>query len=697
MFALRIFALTICSAPDKETSFNMSNMVKHLISASALIFPIAAFGAPGDKPAAAQTQPQQTQYQQSASNGFIAVPKSQADPSMGNIPAALQRWRMLSQTGNYSFNEYASFLMTYPNWPGAKSMQQNAEQAINLGVDSPGQVVAYFERVPPTINTGRAKYAIALSATGDKSRAETWARRAWREGALTDADEAQIMGMMGSKLTSADHDARVDKLLWLKATRSAERILPYTSASRRAGLSARIALKNRTAGADGFIGQMGSAASSDAGVLADRAMAMRATGNGAAARNLLANRAALSQPPADAEIWYDTLLTLAREAANDGQYDTAYRIASKVDDGLPAGVAVNEQSLGLRDDYTSLTWLAGTTALERLNRPKDAVAMFERYGNGAKSPQSRTKGLYWAGRAAKKAGDMAAANAYFTKASVFYDQFYGQLSAEALGKPLVATAVPARIPSQPSAANSSVYQAAKIMPRYGDHSEQTLFLRAIANSAVTEQQYIDAISLSKAIGRPDLSVMAGRNARVDGFSGLVPYAYPTIGVPADYQNNWTMIHAISRQESQFDREAVSHAGARGLMQLMPGTARETAGKISLSYNISSLTADPAYNIQLGSTYFQRMLSYYGGSYPLAVAAYNAGPGNVNKWLNANGDPRTGSVGIIEWIERIPIYETKNYVQRVLENAVVYDLQNPDKATMRSATPLSAYLGKSTPG
>ncbi len=625
------------------------------------------------------------------------VPTGMADPSKGNIPAAVQRWRMLSQTGNYSFAEYASFLMTYPDWPGAKGMQQNAEQAIDLNSYSPSQTVAYFDRLPPVSNTGRAKYAIALSASGDKARAETWARRAWREGALTDADEAQILAMMGAKLSPADHDVRADKLLWLKATRAAERILPYTSAARRAGFSARLALKNRTGGADAFIGQMGGAASADAGVLADRALAMRAAGSGWAARELLANRKPLSQPPADPEIWYDTMLILAREAANDGQYDTAYRIASKVDDGLPAGTSVISQSLGLRDDYTSLTWLAGTAALERLNRPKDAIAMFERYASGAKSPQTRTKGLYWAGRAAKKAGDMAGANAYFTRAAEYYDQFYGQLASEALGRPLVASAVAANIPAQPSTASSSVFQAAKLMPRFGDHSEQTLFLRAIANSAVTEQQFVDAVSLSKAIGRPDLSVMAGRNARVEGFSSFIPYAFPTINVPAGHTQNWTMIHAISRQESQFDREAVSHAGARGLMQLMPGTARETAGKISLSYNLSSLTNDPSYNIQLGSTYFQRMLSYYGGSYPLAVAAYNAGPGNVNKWLNANGDPRTGSVGILEWIERIPIYETKNYVQRVLENAVVYDLQNPDKAGVKSSAPLSKYLGKSTPG
>jgi soluble lytic murein transglycosylase len=157
-----------------------------------------------------------------------------------------------------------------------------------------------------------------------------------------------------------------------------------------------------------------------------------------------------------------------------------------------------------------------------------------------------------------------------------------------------------------------------------------------------------------------------------------------------------MIHAIARQESQFDRAAVSHAGARGLMQLMPGTAREAATKLGLSYNQSSLVENTDYNIQLGSSYFKRMYNQY-GSYPLAVAAYNAGPGNVNRWIRENGDPRLPGTDVLRWVEEIPYFETKNYVQRVLENAVVYDLLNPQRARSRGPNNLSWYLGKNRPG
>jgi soluble lytic murein transglycosylase len=228
--------------------------------------------------------------------------------------------------------------------------------------------------------------------------------------------------------------------------------------------------------------------------------------------------------------------------------------------------------------------------------------------------------------------------------------------------------------------------------------DQSKFIRAIAASADSDKDHLMGAELAQTLGRPDLGVMVGRRAVADGLSGYGTASFPRISVPAGHQANWTMIHAIARQESQFDRAAVSHAGARGLMQLMPGTARETAGRIGLSYNPGSLTTDTGYNIQLGSTYFQQMLNYYGGSYPLAIAAYNAGPGNVNKWIVANGDPRMSGADVLRWIESIPIYETKNYVQRVLENAIVYDAMNPANARFRgSAAPLSRYLGKNTAG
>jgi soluble lytic murein transglycosylase len=450
--------------------------------------------------------------------------------------------------------------------------------------------------------------------------------------------------------------------------------------------------------ADLKVQEAGAFANNEASLLAARADAMRAAGDSFAVRELLANRGNLVAPVPVLKDWYQLLLTHARAAEMDGQYDVAYRIASRVDDAVPAGLVMADQDLPTRDRYTSLTWLAGSVAMERLGRPRDAVSMFERYATAAKTAQTRSKGFYWAGKAAAKAGDPSSATRYYGQAAAYYESFFGQLSLEQLRRAL--PQVPRVAATPPVLADGNlppVHLAAALAAKYGSWRDQSNFFRAIARHADDRGAYIAAIGLSQALGRPDLAVMAGRAARSDGIPDLLGNSYPTVNVPAAHSQTWTLAHAIMRQESQFDRAAVSHAGARGLMQLMPGTARETSGKISMAYRPDALTIDTDYNIALGATYIERMLDYYDGSYPLAIAAYNGGPGNVNKWLRAYGDPRTGSIDIMDWIEKIPLSETRDYVYRVLENAVMYDHLHPEKARVQSSTPLSAYLGKSTPG
>ena len=194
--------------------------------------------------------------------------------------------------------------------------------------------------------------------------------------------------------------------------------------------------------------------------------------------------------------------------------------------------------------------------------------------------------------------------------------------------------------------------------------------------------------------RQDLSVWTARSARNNGSAFYYKAAFPTHASYGGAGRLWSLVHGITRQESSFDRGAVSGAGARGMMQLLPSTAREQAGKMGIGYDYGHLTTEPSYNVMLGSAYFQRLLNTWDGSYPLAVASYNAGAGNVRKWINAYGDPRTSSIDMVTWIERIPFVETRGYVQRVLENSVVYDRLNP---TLPAPQPvhISAYLGKSS--
>ena len=618
------------------------------------------------------------------------------------IAGTISQWRALQQSDGLGFSTYANFLIANPGWPGEDRMRKLAESGINPDSFDPGQVAAFFARFPARSATGHARNAVALMQLGRMDEARVAARNAWIGGSLTPADEARLLSLFGSGFTSADHDQRADALLWANDTTGAARMIAYVSPARRPAFQARIAFRRKSPDAAMLMQGAEATGMSDAGYVADKALWLRDSGNWIAARQYLANRPAATYRPSNPEKFYEVLLGQARAAANDSQWSFAYGIASRIDDAVPPGIDLSTQPIGVRDDYTSLAWLAGSTAFYNLHRPTDAVTMFRAYANAAKSPQTKSKGFYWAGRAALQAGDAASANSYFAQAGVYPDQFYGQLALERLGRPIPAPAtvdrpVPISAAERAAFENRSVVRAVRALGQMGYWEEQSKFARAIANDADSDTDHFLAAELALKIGRPDMGVMVGRRAVSSGLTGYGASAFPRVPVPSEAQYNWTMVHAIARQESQFDRQIVSHAGARGLMQLMPGTAREQAGKLGLSYNPVALN-DPSYNILLGSGYFQRMLDYYGGSYPLAVAAYNAGPGNVNKWIRANGDPRVAGADMLRWIEQIPIFETRNYVQRVLENAVVYEAMNPERARFRGTTAvLSRYLGKSTPG
>jgi len=630
-----------------------------------------------------------------------SVPASQPTaPAVDPFMSVIDQWKRLQQSDNWPFSDYANFLLAHPGWPGETSRRAAAETSIDINSWSPSLVVRFFDRFSPLTASGHVRYAQALAMTGAPAKAAEQARLAWRKGVLRPTDEAVLLGSFPGALSASDHDARMDKLLWQGATSSAVRQLAFVSPARRPVFDARLAYRTNAADALERGAAVEAGGLSDPGYLADRANWMRDHGASPSARTQLARPHTLTSPPTAPEEWYETLLTFARGAANDRQYALAYDIARQVDDAYAPGTDVATRPLGERDDYTSLVWLAGTVAMQNLGRPRDASAMFERYSRGSRTPTTQSKGLYWAGRAAEAAGDRTAANGFYTRAAGFSDLYYGQLAAERLRQPLKrpvpVTTAGIDAATRAAFANREVVRAVKLLGALQRWDDQSMFVRQIAADATSESDHALASELATSINRPDLGVMVGRSALLNGLSDYTAAGYPSVRVPAGSNDYWTMIHAIARQESQFNKTAVSHAGARGLMQLMPGTARETAGKLGLGYNAASLTSDTDYNIQLGSSYFARVYNQY-GSYPLAVAAYNAGPGNVNKWIRANGDPRTPGVDIVDWVEQIPIYETKNYVQRVLENAVVYDLMNPDKARSRGPANLSWYLGKNQPG
>ena len=616
------------------------------------------------------------------------------------LAASIAEWKSLQQSSSSGFDSYARFLLAHPGWPGETALRRMAEKALDSGGWSPSTVVAFFRRFPALTGAGKTRFAEALAATGQQGEAASAARAAWVSGTLSSVDESKILETFPGALSPADHDARMDMLLWQGATASAQRQLMLTSPARQSVFAARLAFRTSAPDAGDRLIATQAYGATDPGWIADRATWYRNTGASASARNSLAQRPALAVVPGSAEQWFEVLLTNARAAANDGQNSLAYDIARKLGDAYPIGTDVSTRPYGERDDYTSLAWLAGRTALKQLARPADAVPLFVSYAAASKTPTTQSKGLYWAGRAAEAAGRRDEANGYYARAAAFRDLFYGQLAAERIGQPLVAPGDPVLRPVDPSTRAAfyarETVRAAQYLGTVGNWEDQTAFVRQIALDAKSDSDHVLATELSRTLGRPDLGVMVGRSALQNGLSEYSTVGFPNVRVPVASQDDWTMIHAIARQESQFDRAAISHAGARGLMQLMPGTARDQAGKLGLAYNAAALTTDTDYNIMVGSTYFRHIYDIY-GSYPLAVAAYNAGPGNVNKWLRANGDPRSGGVDMLDWIEAIPIYETRNYVQRVLENAVVYDLMNPTRSRSSGSNRISWYLGKRIPG
>jgi len=618
----------------------------------------------------------------------------------GPLAQAISRWQLLSSSDRFAFDDYAGFILSYRGFPEEAKLRRAAEAALDRQSADAGRIVAFFDRVPPLTNPARAQYALALKALG-RPEADATARAAWRGGAMSEAAEAALLAGWGGTFTPDDEDARMEALLWAgnpsPAARQTARVSPARRGLFAARLSALLGL-DPYAAADGTSGEVLNA---DPGFLYVRARQLRRQGNGAAAQALLANRPLLARPPLSRDKWVEELLSNARGAAAAGDARTAYRIAAAIDDAFARGEDVSQLPYDLRDDYTSLMWLGGNQALRQLGNGADAAPLFWRYGAAARTPGTRSKGFYWAGLAAALGGRQADAQRYFEMAAAYADQFYGLLALERLGRPVPRFAADADVqPTQDERARfnaSLLTQAVREAAREAEWRTTVRFFREISEQQQSKGQHLLVAELAREIGRRDLGVIVGQAAAARGYLDFQHIAFPVIPVPQGYEHAWTMIHAIARQESQFAQNAVSHAGARGLMQLMPATANEQAGKLGLAYSSSALIEDAGFNLQVGGAYFQRLLGYYGGSYPLAVAAYNAGAGNVNKWLRANGDPRSGSPGWIDWIERIPLSETRNYVQRVMENAVVYEAMYPDKASYTGTNPLSHFLGKQGPG
>ncbi len=288
------------------------------------------------------------------------------------------------------------------------------------------------------------------------------------------------------------------------------------------------------------------------------------------------------------------------------------------------------------------------------------------------TPISRARGAFWAGRAADAIGNKALAQEWYGKAAEHITTFYGQLAAGKLTDqppPLPADPKPSRAEAQ-AFAKSELAQVVRLVNDLGAADRLPSFAAALMARSKTQSERVLTLALMREVGRTDLAVMLARRVAREG-QVLVDDGYPVLDLPETAAGEPALVHAVVRQESGFDARAISRANAHGLMQLMPSTAKAVAKGLNVHFDPASLLGDPSYNLRLGQAYLAGLLEDFDGSYLAAVAAYNAGPGRVRRWLKDNGDPRRGEIDVLDWIEQIPVAETRNYVQRVLEGLQVY--------------------------
>jgi len=365
------------------------------------------------------------------------------------------------------------------------------------------------------------------------------------------------------------------------------------------------------------------------------------------------------EDPDHADAWSVEREVLARFALAEGHPDTAYRIAAN-----------HEATTGAH--FSELEFLAGWIALRSLHRPDLAYNHFVRLYDDVKLPISIARGSYWSARAADAMGNRQLAQSWYQTAAQHITTYYGQLAAAHIGAPAASfVAEPQLRRDEVAAFNaSSLVRATRGLAALDADEYVRRLVRQLAEDAKTPTQYALVARLATEIDRPDLAIAAAKRASYAGVT-LLDEGYPVTSLPSGAPVERPLVLAMTRQESAFDHAAVSTAGARGMMQLMPATASHIAKTLHLPFSVGRLTSDVRYNLTLGREYLHGLLDDFSGSYVLAVAAYNAGPGRVHDWMQDFGDPRTKNVDAIDWIESIPVAETRNYVQRVLENLQMY--------------------------
>jgi soluble lytic murein transglycosylase len=565
------------------------------------------------------------------------------------------RGAYMAQTGNsFSFDDIASFVSDNPEWPGLRAIVAAAEQKIPPGA-TPDQIINWFTAHQPQSWNGFYRYIDALNADGRTQEAVNMVRNEWIDSGFTAGDMATFLGRYQKLLDHETHWARLDHLLWRGDVSGAQHMYAYVDADERALAEARIALAGEKRKAASLLASVPEALRHDPGLLYER-LRWNVRNN----RDEDSIEILIHAPDAgDPKAWWDQREIVIHRLIAKRDYVRAYRLA--VDHGQKEGASL------LQGEF-----LAGWLALRFLNQPDEALAHFQALYDNASTPISRARGAYWLGRTYEALDEQNSADGAYEDAAALNLTYYGQLAIARLAdSPEIEVEPEPEVPADVRQAFYARDIIAAIGKLYalGETGRAHSFFKAATDSAFKRSDFALLVELARKINRPDFSIEAAKASTQKNM--LMPTGgYPLLGRPLPSPPDPAFSLALIRQESMFNPDAESAAGAIGLMQLMPSTAKAVARKLKVRFRKSNME-NPDYNLRLGTAFIQNQLNIYDGSYVLALAGYNAGSGRVHEWMQQIGDPRQSNIDPIDWVEMIPINETRNYVQRIIESLQIY--------------------------
>lgn len=568
---------------------------------------------------------------------------------------ARRDWRM-------SFDEMDRALTRLAGWPEITEIRSRAEEVMELSsLDARARVEWFENHGGARSGAGHIINARALEALGRNEEAMVEVRKAWHGRTLSKEVSQKTYARYKNKLTQDDHRKRVDFLLWTRQTTAAERMKSLLTPDWRALLDARSKLIRRARGVDSAVDSVSTDLQSHPGLMFDRAEWRRRARLRDRITPLLRQIDGEAVPAAGRSRLWKARHPQVRVALKESDWQLAYELSA------PHGMSSGR-------DFAEAEWTAGWIALRHLDNPERALQHFESLEKGVSTPISLSRAHYWKGRTLEAMNSEEEAQAAYAEAAQYRFSYYGQLAAEKAMQGTIDLVTTASITDEDRAnfQSRSLVKAMRLFAENGWDASFRKFAYHLDDQLSRSQDFELLAELGREYHYADIGV---RGAKAGLAKGVVApdAAYPVVdyALLREPQVERSLMLALSRQESEMNPAAISHANARGLMQFIPRTARLEARRQGLPYRTSWLTDDPGYNMTLGGAHLDTLLRQFNGSYIMTAAAYNAGASRPQRWIGEYGDPRAGEVDPVDWVEFIPFSETRNYVQRVLENTQVY--------------------------